>query len=105
MQAFKILTVAGLLLLAIALGAVVVAAQPNNGSTSTAPRAVVTDLSQLGMLESDEDMLERMRVSQDPTMNTMIDRDSMWTDPDMVRLQEEYRAQLDRMLANRPGTP
>jgi hypothetical protein len=29
----------------------------------------------------------------------------MWIDPDMIRRQEEYEAQIDRMMGRRPGQP
>ena len=60
---------------------------------------------QLGMLESDQVMLQRMRSGTSPVMMTMIQQDPMWVDPDMIRLQEEYQAQLDRMIGKRPGQP
>jgi hypothetical protein len=34
-------------------------------------------------------------------MNTMIAADPMWVDEDMIRAQEQYQAQIDRMLARR----
>lgn len=57
------------------------------------------------MLESDTAMLEQMRASAAPVMMSMIQEDPMWTDPDMIRAQEEYQAQMDRMLGRRPGGP
>lgn len=57
------------------------------------------------MLESDMAMLDQMRASTSPVMLTMIGEDPMWTDPDMIRAQEEYQAQMDRMLGERPGQP
>lgn len=60
---------------------------------------------QTEMLESDVAMLEQMRASTSPVMMTMIQDDPMWTDPDMIQAQEEYQAQLDRMLGKRPGQP
>lgn len=57
------------------------------------------------MLESDMAMLEQMRASTSPVMMTMAQDDRMWTDPDMILVQEEYQAQLDRMLGRRPGPP
>lgn len=57
------------------------------------------------MLESDAVMLQEMRASASPVMMTMIQRDPMWTDPEMIRAQEEYQAQIDRMLGRRPGQP
>jgi len=38
-------------------------------------------------------------------MTTMIRADPMWVDPEMIRLQEQYQMQVDRMLGNRPGQP
>ncbi|HEX6302100.1 MAG TPA: hypothetical protein VF148_16725 [Acidimicrobiia bacterium] len=63
------------------------------------------EIQQLDMLESDMAMLEQMRASTSPVMMTMIQDDRMWTDPDMIRVQEEYQAQLDRMLGRRPAPP
>jgi hypothetical protein len=40
-----------------------------------------------------------MRVAVSPSMNTMIELDPMWVDPAMIRAQEQYQAQLDRMIA------
>lgn len=57
------------------------------------------------MLESDMAMLEQMRAFTSPQMMTMVQDDRMWTDPPMIRAQEEYQAQLDRMLGRRPGPP
>ena len=68
---------------------------------ATPPSAVLTNLSETGMLEGDMRMLERMRVGGSSSMNTMIGRDPMWVDPDMVQAQEQYQAQLDRMIAGR----
>lgn len=53
---------------------------------------------QLGMLESDQLMLQQMRSGTSPGMTTMIREDPMWVDPDMIKAQEEYQAQFDRML-------
>ncbi len=66
---------------------------------------VVSDLGQLEMLDSDQQMLEGMRSAVTPNMVTMIESDPMWIDPDMIRLQEENQAQLDRMIGKRPGQP
>lgn len=57
------------------------------------------------MLESDMAMLEQMRAFTSPQMMTMVQDDRMWTDPLMIRVQEEYQAQLDRMLGRRPSPP
>jgi hypothetical protein len=50
------------------------------------------------MLEGEIRMLERMRISVSSPMNTMIGSDPMWVDADMIRTQERYQAQLDRMI-------
>lgn len=71
---------------------------------SMAP-AFQTDVRQTEMLESDAAMLEQMQSSASPVMMTMIQEDPMWTDPDMIRAQEDYQAQVDRMLGKRPGRP
>ena len=65
------------------------------------PTAAVTDLGRDGMLEGDMQMLERMRVTVIPNMNQMIELDPTWVDPEMLRAQEQYQAQIDRMLARR----
>jgi hypothetical protein len=67
----------------------------------TAETDLVTDSGDAGMLERDMLMLERMRVSASLSMNTMIAADPMWVDEDMIRAQEQYQAQIDRMLARR----
>jgi hypothetical protein len=54
------------------------------------------------MLEPDQAMLQRMRSGTSQVMMTMIQEDPTWVDPDMIRLQEEYQAQLDRMIGRRP---
>ena len=36
-----------------------------------------------------------------PPMNMMIESDPMWVDPGMIRAQERYQDQFDRMLARR----
>ncbi|MEX0700447.1 MAG: hypothetical protein WD354_12025 [Acidimicrobiia bacterium] len=87
--------------------AVVITVAAINGSLSPGPAqpssraVVVTDFGEAGMLEGDMRMLERMRVSVSSPMNTMIELDPMWVDSDMIRAQEQYQAQLDRMLARR----
>lgn len=57
------------------------------------------------MVDSDFAMLNRMRATTSPVMTTMIREDPMWSDPDMIRAQQEYQAQIDRMLAKRAGQP
>lgn len=64
-----------------------------------------TGVQQTEMLESDLAMLEQMQSSTSRVMMTMIQEDPMWTDPDMIRAQEDYQAQMDRMLGKRPGQP
>lgn len=66
---------------------------------------VVSNLGQTGMLESDQQMLDQMRTTVSPNMKTMIDHNPMWTDPSMIRLQEEYQAQLDRMIGRHRDRP
>lgn len=105
MKAFKVLGVLWLLLIVVTVVAVAASAPPADGPDTRQHTGVVGDLAQLDMLESDQHMLERMRNSLSPSMNTMIENDPMWTDPEMIRAQEEYQAQLDRMIAKRPGTP
>lgn len=39
-----------------------------------------------------------MRTAVSPLMNGMIAADPMWSDPDMIRAQEQYQAQMDRMV-------
>ncbi|MEX1207904.1 MAG: hypothetical protein WEE36_04745 [Acidimicrobiia bacterium] len=57
----------------------------------------------VGMPESDQLMLQQMRSGTSPGMTPMIREDPMWVDPDMIKAQEEYQAQLDRMVGKRPG--
>lgn len=102
MQALRALAAAVLVLMVITIG--VVSAQSTDGPDPI-QRNVVADLGQRDMLEADGAMLDRMRASNSPGMNTMIGNDPMWTNPDMVRLQESYQAQVDRMLGNRSATP
>lgn len=89
----------------IALAAAVATAPQASDPGVPSNGRVVSDLGQLDMLGSDQQMLDRMQAGVDPNMGTMIDQDPMWVDPDMIRLQEEYQAQLDRMIGRRPGTP
>ena len=79
--------------LGIGLGASATPDQPRTGVFAE----------QLGMLESDQLMLQQMRSGTSLGMTTMIREDPMWLDPDMIKAQEEYQAQLDRMLGKRPG--
>lgn len=95
-------TIAGLLLvLIVGLGIATLA-----GSSSTGDQPGTGGRVEQGeMLEADQQMLQRMRAWTSPPMTTMIRQEPMWTDPDMIRAQEEYQAQLDRMLGKRPGQP
>jgi hypothetical protein len=97
---FKIVSVTWVLFVAVAMTAAAISSgfsrEPLQPTSRT---AVVTDFGELGMLEGDMRMLERMRVAVSPSMNTMIELDPMWVDPAMIRAQEQYQAQLDRMIA------
>jgi hypothetical protein len=61
--------------------------------------ALVADFQETGMLQGDTRMLEWMRAAISPSMNGMIELDPMWADSDMIQAQEQYQAQIDRMLA------
>jgi hypothetical protein len=91
--------------LILLVGLVVALLTPSSFSdmSSIGGSRVVSDLTQLEMLDSDLLMLQQMRNTTSVNMSTMIARDSMWQDPTMIRLQEEYQAQLDRMLGRRAG--
>ena len=68
-------------------------------TTTPSPRsAVTTHAVEASMLERDMQMLESMRASSSSSMNTMIAADRMWVDAEMIRLQEQYQAELDRMI-------
>jgi len=84
-----------------------VIAIPTTASDRESPTGhkVVSDLGQLDMLDSNLPMLQQMRSAETLRMVTMIETNPMWTDPDMIRGQEEYQIQLDRMIAKRPGQP
>ncbi len=105
MKAFKVLGVLWLLLVVVTVVAVAASAPSADGPDTRQRTGVIGDVGQLDMLESDQQMLERMRNSLSPSMNTMIQNDPMWTDPEMIRAQEEYQAQLDRMIARRTERP
>lgn len=85
--------------------AMIVSALDGDGVPSPSRAQVVTDLRQSEMLEADQQMLEQMRAMASASMGTMIDQKPMWVDPDMIRLQEENQAQLDRMIGRRSGQP
>lgn len=71
---------------------------PAQSSTRT---VVVIDFEEARILEEDMRMLERMRVSVPSSMLRMTELDPMWVDSNMIRAQEQYQAQLDRMIARR----
>lgn len=98
----KMLQTIGGLLALLLLGVTIVGLSNNGGVDGP---AFQTDVRQTEMLESDAAMLEQMQSSASPVMMTMIQEDPMWTDPDMIRAQEDYQAQVDRMLGKRPGRP
>jgi len=100
------LLVGGWLFLLVVVVGIAIADSPSEGVPAQHPgHLVVSDLSQLDMLDSDQQMLQRMRTAGTPNMVTMIETDPMWTDPDMIRRQEEYQAQVDRMIGKRPAQP
>jgi hypothetical protein len=100
MRFFKIGVASWVLFVAVAMTAAAIkggfSPEPTQPPLQT---AVVTDFGEVGMLEGDMRMLERMRVSVSSSMDTMIELDPMWVDPAMIRAQEQYQAQLDRMIA------
>lgn len=70
---------------------------------------MVSDVDRLDMLDTGQRMLQRLRAATQSdmngmieSMNSMIEQDSMWVDPVMIRLQEE---QTDRMIGRRQGQP
>ena len=99
MKVLIVIAVSWLLFFAVVMTAAAIDGGLSPGPTQSSPRtAVVTDIRNRGMLEADLRMLERMRVATSPAMNAMIELDPMWVDPDMIRAQEQYQAQLDRMI-------
>ena len=97
----------GLGLLMVAAVAIVEVAAPSSGASQSAPvsERLVVDTELLGMLADDQLMLQHMSSFATPDMTTMIQADPMWVDPEMIRLQEQYQMQIDRMLGKRPGQP
>ena len=93
------------IILAATVAALTLPASATEPGTPAGAHQVVSDLGQLEMLNADQQMLQQMRRVATPNMVTMIETDPMWTDPDMIRLQEEYQGQLDRMIGKRPGQP
>lgn len=102
MKFFTVGAATGVLLVAAVVAAAAISGSLPQGPTEPSSRtAVVTDFGAAGMLEGDMRMLERMRAAVSPSMNWMIELDPMWVDSDMIRAQEQYQAQIDRMLARR----
>ena len=91
----------------MAVVAIVDVAAPSPGASQAASvsERLGVDTDRLDMLAIDQRMLQRMSSSVAPDMTTMIRADPMWVDPEMIRLQEQYQMQVDRMLGNRPGQP
>jgi len=75
----------------------------NVGSTTN--DGVVADLGRLPSLDADHEMLDQMRATEVPNRGVMADQNPMWDDPDTIRAQEQYEAQIDRMIGRRPGRP
>lgn len=63
--------------LVAALVVLIVFAPKGDGVSSPSRDQVITDVRQSEMLETDQRMLERMRVSVYPNMGTMIDQNPM----------------------------
>jgi hypothetical protein len=96
----------GALSLSFLAAILAIAALPaTQGQAPTGHRSDYSAEETARMLDSDHQMLDQMRSAVSPVMDTMIHHDPMWIDPDMIRLQEEYEAQIDRMLGRRPGQP
>jgi hypothetical protein len=95
--------------LALAIGLTLVAAMAAVAGAPETERLVsdrwqvVSDVSQLEMINRHQPMMEQMRVSATPQMGSQMAYDPMWTtlDADMVTLMEQNQAQIDRMLARR----
>ena len=82
--------------------ALVIATAPEEAPVR--PPTVVSDRQLYPMLEDHQRMTEQMRVAiSHPSMTPRMLTDLMWNDwsEDMVREQEAYQAQIDRMLARR----
>jgi hypothetical protein len=81
---------------ALVIGAVAMSESPSHTAGKPSTRSAgITDVGTAEMLEEDMRMLERMRVAVSPP------KDPMWFDSDMIQAQEQYQAQIDRMLARR----
>ncbi len=103
MKARTVLTaVLSIVSLVIFVAAVVSIPTAHDQSTSSHNEAI-PNRGQLTMLETDQQMLNLMRAEVSANMKNMTHHNPMWTDPSMIRLQEQYQVQLDRMIARRSG--
>jgi len=94
----KILVGTWILLIVLVVAIIVTNPTAASDPEPSTGHQVVSDLGQLDMLNSDLRMLQRMRSAETSNMVTMIETNRMWTDPDMIRRQEEFQVQLDRMI-------
>ncbi len=88
--------------LALAVGALAIGTAPDESPPR--PPTVVSDVGLLPMIEDHALMTEQMRAAApSERMTSSMVTDRMWGDwsLDMVREQEAYQAQIDRMLARR----
>ena len=100
MRLVRIVAITWVLFVVVAFaGAAMRGGLPGGPTEPDSRSAVVTDSRAPAMIEGDMQMLERMRATLSPSMDTMIEADPMWVDPEMIRAQEQYQAQIDRMLA------
>lgn len=100
MKIWRMVATTWVLSVAVVLGAAGLSDDPSHTPTNPWIRtAGVAGPGEAWMLEGDMRMLERMQTSVSQSMNNMIAVDPMWVDPEMIRAQEWYQAQIDRMLA------
>jgi hypothetical protein len=102
MIGLKVIGVTWLLLTVIAVTALAISPTVE-GQGTPAGGGIIGDMGQISMLDTDQQMLNLMRASSSPAMITMTRDNPMWTDADMIRLQEQNQAQLDRMIGRRAG--
>lgn len=93
------------LVILIAIAGMVTGTTSTDLTNSTTNHDVLTDTAQLDSLEKDHHMLEQMRTAVVASAGARNDTLPMWTDSDVVRAQEQYEAQIDRMIGRRPGRP
>lgn len=105
MKFLKVMVSIWLLLIAGAVTLSLTDSSPVGDPALRSGNEVVSDRARLEMLEADQRMLQQMGDSLRPGMETMISENLMWVDPGMIRLQEEYQAEIDRMLGQRRGQP